>query len=834
MPRYFLTRLEIEGFRGINNDNNPLVLSFKHDAVNSIWAPNAFGKSSIYEALFYAIRGTIPKLEGLPASDDPSAYYCNRFHSRQTAKIVITLTPDDSTSPIVQIEVQRLPDGSRRVSSPSGHADPEAMLKSLDNDLVLLDYKTFQKFIEDSPLQRGRSMASLVGLGQLSELRQALQVLANARNIETDFGVSSVESALTAIKVRTRQALLGIKSCYEELVGASPKEPFDPKDVVAKATSVLRQVPLLAQFFETADITSVDFDLIRSEIRKAEKGDERDRLATLVNQIEGIQALAPCPTEAEQHERLERWIVARNKALLRTRGPLLNRLYTVALEVLRSGQWIDPRQCPACESRLDDPLEPQIMARAMAYRRVRCCEEGIRRCLATATWIERLRSLESLEALGVKPEDRKHPEIRTRLFADSIDVEHVKAAVSTLRTLDTIRTARLDALEVERRTLEATIPPSLVALTEKATYGTQLATSLASLQQTAAESAEQETTIKRIRLWKAFIEYAYAAFSAAEVSLSSAKTTAIETRYRDFYASITRTSQIMPVLRKAAGTQELYLCLERFYGLTDVAANPLLSESYRNALALSVYLAAVLETTCAGRFLVLDDVTSSFDAGHQWSLMELLRERFALPANASGPQVILLSHDGLLEKYFDTFSRYPVWHHQRLTGSPPNGHILTQPQQAERLRVLATDYLDAGRVAEAKPLIRQYLEYKLMQIIRRLDIPVPLDFAIRDDRRMVSECLEAISAAVKLHSRADDLVLMPEQVTALLSIHLPALVGNWISHYETAVATSLRPEVLRSLLDRVDNFVDCFQYDCKCGPPRRRFYENLTRKACNC
>ena len=79
MTRYFLTRLEIEGFRGINNENDPLELRFKNDAVNSIFAANSLGKSSVFEALCYAIQGSIPKLEGLHATERPQDYYCNLF-----------------------------------------------------------------------------------------------------------------------------------------------------------------------------------------------------------------------------------------------------------------------------------------------------------------------------------------------------------------------------------------------------------------------------------------------------------------------------------------------------------------------------------------------------------------------------------------------------------------------------------------------------------------------------------------------------------------------------------------------------------------------------------
>ena len=159
----------------------------------------------------------------------------------------------------------------------------------------------------------------------------------------------------------------------------------------------------------------------------------------------------------------------------------------------------------------------------------------------------------------------------------------------------------------DRKNLVATIPDSLVTLIEKVAYSDQLTSSLVSLQKAVAEYTEKEIAIAHITLWKVFVEYASSAFSSAEVSLSTAKTTAIETRYRHFYNRITRNAQIVPVLRKASGTQDLYLHLERFYGLTNVAASPLLSESYRNALALSVYLAAALEATGPARFVVLDD-----------------------------------------------------------------------------------------------------------------------------------------------------------------------------------------------------------------------------------
>src|SRR5262249_15894828 len=154
-------------------------------------------------------------------------------------------------------------------------------------------------------------------------------------------------------------------------------------------------------------------------------------------------------------------------------------------------------------------------------------------------------------------------------------------------------------------------------------------------------------------------------------------------------------------------------------------------ESYRNALAISIFFSTALESKSVARFLVLDDITSSFDAGHQWQLMELLRTELANTANPHRPQVILLIHDPLLEKYFDTMASNVPWNHQRLQGLPPVGTVMSSRQSQNHLRDNAMRLLNGGQVRDAEPLIRQYLEYKLMEVIRSTGICVPLDFSIR-------------------------------------------------------------------------------------------------------
>ena len=93
MSGWFLREIAIEGFRGINNDGDAFRLKLKPEKVNSISAPNGVGKSSIYDAVTYALTGEIPKLDSLPSAERGESYYLNRFHSGPHGTIVMTLAP---------------------------------------------------------------------------------------------------------------------------------------------------------------------------------------------------------------------------------------------------------------------------------------------------------------------------------------------------------------------------------------------------------------------------------------------------------------------------------------------------------------------------------------------------------------------------------------------------------------------------------------------------------------------------------------------------------------------------------------------------------------------
>lgn len=834
MTHYFLKRVRIEGFRGINNSSDPLDLKFKPDAVNSVFGPNGLGKSSVFDALSYAIKGSIPKLDGLPHAENANEYYCNRFHVSGTATILLTLKPNDG-SPDIEIRVTRDPSGSRSVDSPSGDPNPESLLESLASEFVLLDQNTFLKFVEDSPLHRGRTFSGLLGLAKLSEVRQVLQTLSNAKNLKSDFGIRTLETEIKNAQQRRDTALQRIRTEFKSLTSKDVNEPIDTPAVITELQRALRVVELLKPHLDTTSIGEVNFDKLRESIRTAEKSDLRDELTAVGRDLSALNAVTAKGSEKEDQDSLRTLIKERDDALIATCGPLLPAVYSSTLKVLQSSEWEDPNVCPACEARHDGPIASSIEERQAKYQTVDRCQRDIAAQWRAMAWTKRFANIEQCASLDLREDDKRYSDFDKEFSAGTVANTRFQEAVGHLAELDEKIRFHIDRLTSRKEEIERLLPPSLVSLTQQIQHAEELVKQVHKYEESQQTLAEFKNQLNRREAWMKFIDDASKTFAEAEVGLSTSIATSIESDYQSMYREVTKNPDVVPKLKRSAGSEELHLRLEKFFGLSDVSATTLLQESYRNALAISIFLCTALRTTAPGRFIVLDDVTSSFDSGHQFALMELLRNQIGRPARPDGPQIILLSHDGLLEKYFDKSSDKVGWHHQKLQGMPPHGAVLSQSQSVDRLRTSAETFLNAGEVEAGAPLLRQYLEYSLLRVIRKVSIPVPLDFSIRDDRKMVENALNAILDAVKIQRVAGSLVLDSSQYSQLDTVIVPSIIGNWVTHYATGATSSLSPHVLLSVLNTVDEFVDCFRYDCSCsGSTCRRFYKSLSHKHCGC
>jgi hypothetical protein len=837
MTRYFLANVKIEGFRGINNEGDPLEIKFRTDAINSIFAANGLGKSSLFEALIYAITGAVPKLDHMVAAESAKDYYVNQFHTKRRAEILLTLRPDDGGADVT-VKVVREPNGKRVVNSPSGYAKPEELLASLDDDTVLLDNHTFTKFLLDSPLDRGKSFSALLGLSKLAEVRQGLSAVSDTLSFGNESGSKVLESEVSTSKATLAQHMLSLKQDYLGLIGKQLIEPVVPVTVGADATQALASVPLLKDLCDGQLLSAIDFEKLSAAIKTAEKSEDQDRLAATLTEIAYLETLVPGAGEAAEQTVLKALCKTRQQALAATKGASFYDLYTAVQQVFDDGSWKYETICPACESTPTEKPYAIALKQLKQYDIVDDTEGKIKEAWALATWKTRLQHLEAKLVKPVDADKNQYGKLQMTMTAGVGTELDVDTGIARLFLMELARVTRLEELQTEKSTLQGSLPPSLVHLIEQVERAKRIKMALQQVISLLASIGTREKKIEDRKRWKNFIDAACTIFETAEAGLSDRLIKGMTAQYKGMYATIAGSVPIVPSLEQKKDSIDLHLKLEKFFTLKNTGATPLLSESYRNAIAISIFLSAALQRKPAARFIILDDVTSSFDAGHQFALMEVLRTQVGLPLNNDGLQVVILSHDGLLEKYFDKLGNSNEWHHQHLQGLPPLGAMMMQAQGAERLKNSAETFLKTGQVKQAEPLIRQHLEYRLLQIISKVAIPVSLDFAIKDNMKMVGNALDAIKDGVELYKAASRLVLDASQQAALGTMVVPAMIANWVSHYETGSGSSLDAYVLLDVLQCCEDFADRFKYDCGCkqqpGKTIRRYYKSLSSKACSC
>ena len=822
MNGWYLEQISIEGFRGINNKGAPLVLNLKPECVNSISAPNGVGKSSIFEAIGFAITGEIPKLDALPAAEKGQSYYLNRFHGGGLGTIKLQLAPALGGAPIT-VTVTRSANGARSVSADGG-ANGQEILDQLNREFVLLDGKTFHDFMEDKPLDRGRSLAGLLGLRRYSALRQALGSLSNTRAFNNFFDVTGKQAEKAAGVTAAGNAQANIQDAYKALVGEEYDPAIKEADLLAQAHSALHGIELLKPHCEGKSFEQIDPGACVDAAKAAEGGEDREKLAQVLrDEVAWTEAVNAAP-EIQSRTRLIELADERDAAVAITQGDTFRQLYGLGEQVLSSDAWPDKNLCPVCDRTGDDSVLDHVRAKIGDFEAVGNTSSDIATEWSSKGWTE----LSKLEDLATAAGETKlFAQLKNNAALGVSTGEMARTLVSWVGTLLERADHKMKALSESRQALEKALPPKLTEVVEKAEAARRLQSNLTDLAAARTKSTDADRDLARIGKIKEYLDQACQTFGEAESRASSRRLKAVEPKAREFFAAI-MFEDVVPSITKRQGGEEIGVSLAEFWTLEHVSAQALLSESYRNAFAISVYLAAASLYAGGAHFLVLDDVTSSFDSGHQFHLMNVIRDKFGRPGVTNGPQVIVLSHDTVLEKLFNTNANGGGWWHQCIQGTPRTA-VLPQSGAVSKIRDATLSFLNAGNTDDAAPRIRQYLEFKLEEVITRVGIPVPITIAYNDDKHMAQNLLDAINRGVNLHVAANKISLEASQ-RAGLNTAVATIVGNYLTHWSTGQSHLFTAAALKGVVSAIDAFARCFQFEDPVGSGNYLYYKSLANK----
>ena len=487
----------------------------------------------------------------------------------------------------------------------------------------------------------------------------------NTRAFNNHFGTTAHAQTKSREERTAGELSAAIAKDYEILVGAAIRD-LDASDAKEKCHEALAQIAPLKPVCEGKAFAVIDIDACIEAIKDAEGGPKRERLGACIRERGDLAKVNHEAPIAERATQLAARAGDREEALEKTAGDLMLELYQAGKKVVEAEQWEDPHLCPLCDGTGTHSLRDHLASRLSEFEALDKATTALAAEWNEAGWTELLQLEAMVEAT---PEKRLLAVRQARASAGSISKAEADSLVEHLVALRT-RAGEIDAqLEAEQKQLEQELPPSAVEVTKKVETARRLQESWRKLEQSQtiiAEETAKETCVGRVR---DFLVDASKTFATAEAGMSKARLAAVEPVFKDYFKKMSFHG-VEPAVSKKADSEELRIGLTQFYGLTNVSPQALLSESFRNAFAISLYLAAASLYGGLPKFVVLDDVTSSFDAGHQHFLVELIRTTFARPGNATGPQVILLSHDTMLEKLFNKHSGSGTWWHQRLEGSP--------------------------------------------------------------------------------------------------------------------------------------------------------------------
>ncbi|MFW9969652.1 MAG: hypothetical protein ACFFDF_05575, partial [Candidatus Odinarchaeota archaeon] len=453
-------------------------------------------------------------------------------------------------------------------------------------------------------------------------------------------------------------------------------------------------------------------------------------------------------------------------------------------------------------------------------------------------------SLEELERLlseqdHINPDDKvfttfkasNNGELSVNFFDDLDFFQIIKQYINYI-------SENLKLIKQEYQEVSKKIPKNITSLNEKITSFKTIKNELIQIVTENNEITEIKNELKKIDKWVSYITTVKQFFDLAYNRLMEQIASDINNDAKKFFQEIMSNNEIVPFLEKKSTGQKINLMLEKFYSTSNKKAANLLSESYRNALCLSIYFATALRNISSSKFIVLDDITSSFDSGHQIKLIDVLEKQIAKASRNKRKQVILFTHDGELKKVLNNMnSKKNKWEHHKIIRTLDGSITSLQKIETEHLKNELVNKLNSGNTDIGSKL-REYFEETIFEIIESLNIPVPYkdiyDIESSKLENLVNSIENQILLERNLHPRK---VVIPNFSNTY--IKNVKGIANKVSHYYTNAQASYTPHVLLQFVHDIYDFRRKFMYECNCHLNQGWvFFRSITKKKrnnqCNC
>jgi len=247
------------------------------------------------------------------------------------------------------------------------------------------------------------------------------------------------------------------------------------------------------------------------------------------------------------------------------------------------------------------------------------------------------------------------------------------------------------------------------------------------------------------------------------------------------------------------------------------------SESHLNCFGLSFFLASVIAFNKENKFIVLDDVISSFDSTHRKRFADLLFEKF------EDFQFILLTHESEWYSYVQQLAKRKGWSIGEIKWTELKGaHLEEQPSDLKRY---IEQELAKSSVETLGNPIRKYLEAKLKDICLNLDVKVSFRLNDVNEKRMPDELLNELKSKINKNGGQDLKVKIP----VIDRVSNSSLLGNLLSHDNPFIPKLGDLKAFWADIKELESIFYCQESTCKRPKVSIKNYDNVAKKIrCGC
>lgn len=831
MAKFFIKSISIEGFRGINNVGSPLVIDFQVDGVTSIFGENGKGKSSIFEAFIFSILGRIIRFDDYHGDIRDKKTIKNLFHPGN-GNIKIEFIDDSKAVSDINVTVDA--NGDRSISS-SSISNPEAFLLSLCSTLNFLDYKSFEKILLTSSEETGKLFSNLVGFGSFITIKDKFDKISRTQNINNDFGKTTKEATIRASTLKISELKIEIQKRLSE-IGIT----VDPNDQIAlvKTIKAFLKKQYSVNIKSNFNNSQIDFDLLiknkigpKYEENVSKLNTDQEALNETILLQKGINNFTTNTINSLSKKLKTAYLkISQNDIVL-------GKLYDDAIKSYDAINDFDKNTCILCntENLGDDrnTFYQSINAKIKSYSKFK-----INYGIFFNDYQQKIQSCNIIEVENKfsNEEDNfftKTERTKDYLNSDFFETHNVGDIVLSYKAKVKNEITKINASIKE---LKAVIPPKISELVEVHNAHKFVFNSIIEINNLLKENDYNTKYLAELENWTVFTTQIKEDYENAYNELMDEIASMIDADTKLFFKEIMGNVDITPKLKKEHKGQKVNILLEKFYSnTTDIKAASLLSESYRNALSLSIYFAAALKSKNPGSFIIVDDITSSFDSGHQLYLLDLIKRKISIgPSNKKGKQIIFLTHDGLLKKILNENNGLKNWTHYTLNAN--KDIVSLKPFKSDDLKLIIQGKISAGNYVGSD--FRMYYEFVLLEIIEKLNLEIPFSLINSNDNKMVSKLSHSIQEIIEMKRVSDKIRGVRFPSKSDFKAHTQQLSNN-LSHWASGSEVSLSTAVLSRIVDDIDVFKRLFQYNCIC--PARNigwgYYKSLTspkQNGCTC